>query len=103
MFSYHRPASTEEALSILSREACVPLAGGTDFYPARVGKPIQENVMDLTGIRSLRGIEERAEGIWMGALTTWLPERLGDSRPRTPAPYAGTSAMPLLPPTVCPT
>ena len=68
MFSYHRPASTEEALSILSREACVPLAGGTDFYPARVGKPIQENVMDLTGIRSLRGIEERAEGIWMGAL-----------------------------------
>ena len=71
MFSYHRPASTEEALSILSREACVPLAGGTDFYPARVGKPIQENVMDLTGIRSLRGIEERAEGIWMGALTTW--------------------------------
>ena len=27
--------------------------------------------MDLTGIRSLRGIEERAEGIWMGALTTW--------------------------------
>ena len=71
MFSYHRPASTEEALSILSREACVPLAGGTDFYPARVGKPIQENVIDLTGIRSLRGIEERAEGIWMGALTTW--------------------------------
>ena len=71
MFSYHRPASTEEALSILSREACVPLAGGTDFYPARVGKPIQENVMDLTRIQSLRGIEERAEGIWMGALTTW--------------------------------
>ena len=71
MFSYHRPASTEEALSILSREACVPLAGGTDFYPARVGKPIQENVMDLTGIRSLRCIEERPEGIWIGALTTW--------------------------------
>ena len=71
MFSYHRPVSTEEALSILNREPCVPLAGGTDFYPERVGKPIQENVMDLTGIRSLRGIEERAEGIWMGALTTW--------------------------------
>ena len=48
MFSYHRPASTEEALSILSREACVPLAGGTDFYPARVGKPIQENVMAVS-------------------------------------------------------
>ena len=66
MFSYHRPASTEEALSILSREACVPLAGGTDFYPARVGKPIQENVMDLTGIRSLRVLKrEQRESGWV--------------------------------------
>ena len=71
MSSYHRPTTTEEALEILSQESCIPLAGGTDFYPARVGKPIQENVMDLTGIRSLRGIEKKAEGIWMGALTTW--------------------------------
>ena len=71
MSIYHRPASIEKALQIMSLEPCVPLAGGTDFYPARVGKPIKEKVLDLTGIHSLRGIEKKEKGIWMGALTTW--------------------------------
>ncbi|GIR31352.1 MAG: hypothetical protein CM15mP45_06480 [Deltaproteobacteria bacterium] len=110
MFSYHRPASTEEALSILSREACVPLAGGTDFYPARVGKPIQENVMDLTGIRSSGVLKrEQRESGWV-ALTTWtdvmhadLPEAfqglqqasrtIGGVQTQNAGTLCGTSAM----------
>ena len=71
MSSYHRPTTTEEALEILSQESCIPLAGGTDFYPAHVGKPLNKNVLDLTGVQSLRRIEERREDFQLGALTTW--------------------------------
>ena len=32
------------------------LAGGTDFYPARVGRAVDEDVLDIGGIDVLRGI-----------------------------------------------
>lgn len=47
------------------------LAGGTDFYPARVGRAIDENVLDITGITNLRGISAGPEGWRLGATTTW--------------------------------
>lgn len=74
MASYLRPTSLDEALASLS-EATIPppvvLAGGTDFYPARVGCALDDNVLDITAIPDLRGITETAEGWRIGATTTW--------------------------------
>jgi len=71
MSDYLRPDNLEEALASLSEKPRILLAGGTDFFPARVGKPINENVLDITGITSLRTIEITGKGIKIGALTTW--------------------------------
>ena len=58
---YLRPAGLEEALAALAEPHTV-LAGGTDFYPARVGRAIDENVLDITGIAGLGGIAATAKG-----------------------------------------
>lgn len=71
MASYARPASLEEALKLLSEQPLTILAGGTDYYPARVGKPLDDDILDITGIASLRGISESADGWRVGAATTW--------------------------------
>jgi CO/xanthine dehydrogenase FAD-binding subunit len=70
MGDYLRPASLKEALEALARP-CTVLAGGTDFYPARVGRTVDENVLDITAIAALRGIEAAPEGWRLGATTTW--------------------------------
>jgi CO/xanthine dehydrogenase FAD-binding subunit len=46
-------------------------ARGTDFYPARVGRAIGENVLDITAIDALRGISADADDWRLGATTTW--------------------------------
>jgi CO/xanthine dehydrogenase FAD-binding subunit len=70
MGDYLRPASLEEALVALARPWTV-LAGGTDFYPARVGRAIDESVLDISGIAALRGIRPVTGGWRIGATTTW--------------------------------
>jgi len=67
---YLRPRRLDEALSALARPHTV-LAGGTDFYPARVGRAIDEDVLDIGGIEGLRGIEAGPTGWRLGATTTW--------------------------------
>ena len=67
---YRRPAALEEALAALAEPHTV-LAGGTDFYPARVGRAIDENVLDITGIAGLGGIAATAKGWRIGATTRW--------------------------------
>ena len=52
MADYLRPTSLDDALQALARPWTV-LAGGTDFYPARVGRAIDENVLDIGGIDAL--------------------------------------------------
>ena len=47
------------------------LAGGTDFYPARVGRPLREDILDISRLAALRGIARDAAGWRLGALTTW--------------------------------
>lgn len=76
MASYLRPTSLGEALDHLSAApvhaaAPVILAGGTDFYPARVGRALDDDILDLTGIADLRGIVESEDGWRIGATTTW--------------------------------
>ncbi|HET9852879.1 MAG TPA: FAD binding domain-containing protein [Candidatus Limnocylindrales bacterium] len=76
MGAYLRPTLLHEALGALAGGApsgatWVVLAGATDYYPARVGHVPDEDVLDVTALAGLRGIE-MVEGGWrIGALTTW--------------------------------
>jgi CO/xanthine dehydrogenase FAD-binding subunit len=47
------------------------LAGGTDYYPARVGRPPEDDLLDITAIPSLAGITETHAGWRIGAAATW--------------------------------
>ncbi|HSD43877.1 MAG TPA: FAD binding domain-containing protein [Burkholderiales bacterium] len=71
MRSYHRPTVLDDALRARAAGPCAVLAGGTDFYPARVGRTIEEDVLDITALTELRGVREEAGHFRIGALTTW--------------------------------
>ncbi|MEQ8708490.1 MAG: FAD binding domain-containing protein [Rhodospirillales bacterium] len=71
MGAYVRPSTLADAVSAIGSEDYVILAGGTDFYPARVGKPVRENVLDLSGLTELRGISDQGDHWRIGATTTW--------------------------------
>ena len=71
MPDYLRPTALDDALAALSSRRLTVLAGGTDFYPARVGRPLDDAVLDITALEDLRTIEEHA-GHWrIPALATW--------------------------------
>ena len=70
MGHYLRPTRLDDALQALARPHVV-LAGGTDFYPARVGEAIDEDVLDITAIADLGGVSETDGGWRLGATTTW--------------------------------
>ncbi len=72
MGSYLRPSVLDDALRARAAGPCTVLAGGTDFYPARVGRTIDEDVLDITAIADLRGVREESAHFRIGALTTWI-------------------------------
>ena len=71
MASYLRPKDIETALAAIAEAPRMIVAGGTDYYPARVGKPLDDDVLDVTGIESLRAIEDLGDRYRLGALVTW--------------------------------
>ena len=66
-----RPGTLSEALAILADRPLPVIAGGTDFYPARQGRPLPGAALDLTGIAGFRGIARDSAGWRIGAATTW--------------------------------
>jgi len=71
MGDYLRPERVEDALTALGAGPRAILAGGTDFYPARVGRAVSEDVLDITRLAALMGIAEEDERFRIGALATW--------------------------------
>lgn len=71
MGSYLRPTSLSDALIELNAGPRVVLAGGTDFYPARVGRLPDEDVLDISAILELRAIEADETSWRIPALSTW--------------------------------
>jgi len=69
--SYLRPSTLTEALAALAAGPRIVLAGGTDYYPSRVGRPPEDELLDITAIAAIGGIEERPEGWRIGATATW--------------------------------
>jgi CO/xanthine dehydrogenase FAD-binding subunit len=68
---YIRPQTVDEALYLLAREKAQVLSGGTDFYPALSERAMAGSVMDISGLRELRGITHDSDHIRIGGLTTW--------------------------------
>jgi CO/xanthine dehydrogenase FAD-binding subunit len=71
MTDYFRPATLDEAVAVLAREAPTVLAGGTDLYAATARRGLGRPMLDVTGIAGLGEISETAEGIRIGAAVTW--------------------------------
>jgi carbon-monoxide dehydrogenase medium subunit len=71
-FDYHRPASLEEALGLLSGDAeARALAGGHSLLPLmklRLAHPTA--LVDLAGVPGLGGIERDGDALRIGALVT---------------------------------
>ncbi len=71
MGEYLRPTALDEAFAALRAGSRTILAGGTDIYPARVGRLIDDDILDLSGLPRLREISV-ADGICrIPALATW--------------------------------
>ena len=68
---YLAPSNLDAALTAFDRGSWTVLAGGTDFYPARVGRPLTEPVLDISGLDELRGISVTDDSYRIGALTRW--------------------------------
>jgi CO/xanthine dehydrogenase FAD-binding subunit len=70
---WHAPRRLEDALAILATEpAAVPIAGGTDLMVSRrLGSLAEDVFVDLRGLAELRGIADTADGLMLGALTTY--------------------------------
>jgi CO/xanthine dehydrogenase FAD-binding subunit len=72
MGSYFQPSSLPDALAALAaRPTLLPLAGGTDHYPARVVQTPDDAILDLTALPGLRQIQARPDHWWIPCLTTW--------------------------------
>jgi len=71
MTRYERPRSVAEAASLLAAGDWALIAGGTDLYPAHVGRPIARPLLDLSRVEGLRGIRRSDSGWTIGATTTW--------------------------------
>jgi CO/xanthine dehydrogenase FAD-binding subunit len=80
--AYLRPTRADEALQHLASGSFTILAGGTDHYAARVGKPLVEPILDITKIGELRGIGESPDHWRIGAAATWTDVLEADLPPQ---------------------
>ncbi|HEY3359954.1 MAG TPA: FAD binding domain-containing protein [Polyangia bacterium] len=66
---FFAPTTLAEAIARVA-EGAVPLAGGTDLLIDWERRPHPQSVCDLARVPGLRGVEERAGRLWLGALVT---------------------------------
>lgn len=68
---YVRPRSLDEALAAVAGGLAVPFCGGTDMFPAHVGRQMASAVVDVSAVQELRGISMRGNRCRIGGTTTW--------------------------------
>lgn len=88
MADYLRPTSLDEALAALAQRPWTMLAGGTDVYPANVGRPISDDILDVTALPELREIRIVDGAVRIPALATWTDVVRAD----LPAAFDGLKA-----------
>ena len=85
---YARPTTIDEATRAMAAEGALAVSGGTDVYPAHVGKPLSRPLVDLSRVEGLRGISVTDMGFRFGAATTWTDILRAD----LPAAFDGLKA-----------
>ncbi len=85
--NYFRASSLEEALELVSKlEDVKVIAGGTDIIiDLKIGRYRVRNLVDVSRVKELRGIEDRGDYVVIGAATT-LQEILESPVVRAKAP-----------------
>ena len=78
---FEQPTTLPQLTGLLAAGGWQLLAGGTDVYPARVGKPLDEAWIDITRVSALRGIRQDDAGWWFGTTTTWTDVLRADLPP----------------------
>jgi CO/xanthine dehydrogenase FAD-binding subunit len=69
---YFLPTYLDEALELMASRSLDLVAGGTDFFPARGRTPVTRDILDITRLEGLRGIQFSDDGVvQIGAATTW--------------------------------
>ena len=68
---YLRPGTIEEAVFQLSAGHYTVVAGCTDYYCQPKRQPLEDAILDITGISEARGIVDADGDFRLGALTTW--------------------------------
>jgi len=69
-FTYHKPASLADAVTLLGAEEAKLVAGGMTLVPTlkqRLAKP--SDLVDLGALGDLKGIKEEGGGVTIGAMT----------------------------------
>ena len=89
---YLRPSTLNDALAALATRRLTVLAGGTDFYPARVGQPVQTDILDITRVAQLRGIRDQGNLMRIGAAVTWSELIAAPMPPQINAQFDGLRA-----------
>jgi CO/xanthine dehydrogenase FAD-binding subunit len=69
--AYERAASLALALERLGAGGVTVIAGGTDYYPSRVGRPADAALLDIADLPELRGITGEIDHWRIGAAATW--------------------------------
>ena len=66
-FAYHRPTTMTEVLSLI-KDGDIIIAGGSDLIPQLKCSsiPAPDGIVDLSGIKELKIIEEKSDGIHIG-------------------------------------
>ena len=68
---YIKPRTLDEAVGLLAAGEARILSGGTDFFPSLGEGVVREAVVDVSGLRELRGVSSEADCFRIGGLTTW--------------------------------
>lgn len=69
--AYFRPTVLTDAFGMLADTNARILAGGTDIFPARTGRELRGEVLDISAISELGGIAQTESGWRIGATATW--------------------------------
>jgi CO/xanthine dehydrogenase FAD-binding subunit len=68
---YLRPNTLAEAVHALASSGGQILAGGTDFFPSLGDRPVSGAVVDISGLREMKGVIREPDYFRIGGLTTW--------------------------------
>ncbi len=71
MMQYARPSSVEDAVSLLSRDDYIIVAGATDIYPALLAPGPRGRFLDISHLPNLRAIKDCGAYWRIPALATW--------------------------------